>query len=295
MRHPVRSRKSTPTYRRDRRQTARLADRACRDGWRGRGQQEGRQCRSLSAGPRGQISAGSPPAIAASCRSRPGADLAGNVGGTCGSRHVFDRRLRPAEAPGFWDLARDHYGSHAAIRRTVDRRGRPRGDQGPGRGRRPADAAGGEPDPWWRQLASGSETLPRVDRPIAVRRSRQRPQRRADALVIGHSRTQATGRDRTLFFAESRADISRARISSPAVGGRARSHVSRLMEPCRGRLSLVEIDGSVPISDPRHRSLQDAARQRTVSVAELGGYAYRCPLRALARQSERLPRLAISA
>ena len=58
----------------------------------------------------------------------------------------------PDERPGYWDLARDHYGSHTRYVTCLDR---PSGPRGHGR-----SAAIGvlpmpeqdDPDPWWRAL-----------------------------------------------------------------------------------------------------------------------------------------------
>ena len=150
----------------------------------GRGEQEGRRCRrSISRRARRRSCAGSPRAIAARCRSRTrGAHLARAAGGDGAARNaVRGRRLRAGrDAPGFWDLARDHYGSHDADDRlSLDRPGDPRRRRGPRRGRRAADAAGGRRRPVVARICCRRDgDAPRVIARLPFGAARQCPLRR---------------------------------------------------------------------------------------------------------------------
>src|SRR5437667_1649988 len=71
--------------------------------------------------------------------------------------------LAPSDRPGFWDLARDHYGSNTPMA-ACDTAGQVIRAVAGGEasiGVLPVPRAG-EPDPWWPRLASTDENTPRV-------------------------------------------------------------------------------------------------------------------------------------
>src|SRR5205085_4691589 len=67
----------------------------------------------------------------------------------------------PPEAPGFWDLARDHYGSHTPMQgyRTIGQVIRAVTESEAAIGVLPMPEEG-EPDPWWRHLLSTDGQAP---------------------------------------------------------------------------------------------------------------------------------------
>lgn len=182
----------------------------------------------------------------------------------------------PEDQPGYWDLARDHYGGATIFL-----------------ARAPADhviAALGEPgatvavlpairdedaEAWWPLLAEEE----RRDLYIMVRLPLA-PSANArgdglEALVVGPAAPEPTGRDRSLFAFETRDELSRSSLASALKAA--------ALEPCSfaawhdpkgGRhLNLVELDGFVTPKDARIQRLADATRGEIVRAVHLGGYA----------------------
>jgi chorismate mutase-like protein len=194
----------------------------------------------------------------------------------------------PADAQGFWDLARDHYGSYApmsayrssgqVIRAVTE------GRAAVGILPMPEE---GEADPWWRHLASQDDKAPRVIARLPFGTRGNARSGGSDALVIGCGAQQETGADRTLFIAESAVDISRARLLGLLSSAALNCTFLASSEHAGGIFNLVEIDGFVPLSDPRitrfHTQL-DAARYR---LLPFGGYALPLPAAALSLDAVR--------
>jgi chorismate mutase/prephenate dehydratase len=188
----------------------------------------------------------------------------------------------PPEAQGFWDLARDHYGSQAQMLayRTTGQviHAVTEGQAAVGVLPMPQE---GDPDPWWRHLLSADGNAPHV---IARLPFGGRGNIRADgdALAIGRGVEQPTGRDRTLLVTENAADISRGRMFSMLAGLGIDCTFLASCEHAEGANTLIEIDGFVPVSDPRldrlctqlgpalHRLLRFGGYAVPLSAAELG-------------------------
>jgi chorismate mutase / prephenate dehydratase len=179
----------------------------------------------------------------------------------------------PPEAQGFWDLARDHYGSHAQILayRTTGQviHAVTEGQAAVGVLPMPQE---GEPDPWWRHLLSADDDAPHV---IARLPFAGRGNARADgdALAIGRGAEQPTGRDRTLLAAENAPGISRGRMFSTLAGLGFVCTFLAYCEHAEGANTLMEIDGFVPVSDPRLERLQAQLGPALYRLLRFGGYA----------------------
>jgi chorismate mutase len=182
--------------------------------------------------------------------------------------------LAPGQAQGFWDLARDHFGSHTpmsayySIRQVI--RAVTEGQASVGVLPMPQE---GEADPWWPHLLSKDENAPRVVArlPFGARGNVRGDS--TDALAIGRGAQQETGRDRILLATESAADISRGRIL------RTLSSVGLVFtflgsyEHGDSALNLIEIDGFIRITDPRIGSLRAQLDSGLRRLLPLGGYA----------------------
>src|SRR5258707_1218105 len=73
----------------------------------------------------------------------------------------------------------------------------------------------------------------------------------ADALAIGRGTEQPTGQDRTFFATENAPDISRGRIvSTLSELGLSCTYIA-LCEHADSINTLIEVDGFVPVGDPR--------------------------------------------
>jgi chorismate mutase/prephenate dehydratase len=189
----------------------------------------------------------------------------------------------PLDRPGFWDLARDHYGSNTpmvaydcvgqVIRTTAE------GEASVGVLPMPQPD---EPDPWWRQLLSIDESAVQVIArlPFGLRGNARGDA--ADALVIGRNVFQESGLDRTVLAAECAADITRARILK---GLSARGLRCTFFASCgldRGSVSLIEIEGFVPISDARLDKFRIELGGALDRLLPIGGYAVPLPAAVLA-------------
>ena len=180
----------------------------------------------------------------------------------------------PSEAQGFWDLARDHYGSNTPMSayRSIGQviRAVTEGQSSVGVLPMPQE---GEPHPWWRHLLSKDENAPRVVARLPFGPRGNARSNGADALVIGRAAPQATGGDRTLLVTESAAEISRGRIFRILTSLGLPCTFFASCEHLGGALDLIEIDGCVPISDPRLDGFRAQLGRELQRLLPLGGYA----------------------
>jgi chorismate mutase / prephenate dehydratase len=180
----------------------------------------------------------------------------------------------PPGTLGFWDVARDHYGSLAPM--TAYRSpGQVIGAVSEG-----AAAVGilpmpqqADSDPWWRHLVSHRDSIPRVAARLPFGPPGNARSDGAEALVIGHVVQQETGADRTLFAAEAAADISGGRFVEQlgSIGLACTFFAS--CEHNAGSLNLFEFEGFVPGGDPRIGRLRSQFDGAIGRVQPLGGYA----------------------
>jgi chorismate mutase / prephenate dehydratase len=180
----------------------------------------------------------------------------------------------PPEAQGFWDLARDHYGSHTPMLpyRTTGQviRAVTEGQAAIGVLPMPEEA---DPDPWWRHLLSAHDNAPHVVARLPFGSRGNARSDGADALAIGSLPEQETGRDRTLFAIENAPDISRGRMfATLSALGLACSFMASY-EQAEGVNTLIEINGFVPASDPRLGHFQAQLGPALYRLLRFGGYA----------------------
>jgi chorismate mutase/prephenate dehydratase len=191
--------------------------------------------------------------------------------------------LAPAEMPGFWDLARDHYGSHTpmsaycSIGQVI--RAVTEGQAAVGILPMPQE---GDLDPWWRHLLSQDDDAPRVVARLPFGDRGNARGDRGDALVIGGGMQQETGADRTFFAVESLAGISRARFLGLLASLGLACTFFASWEYADGALNLLELDGFVQLSDPRLRSFRTQLGAAPHRLLPFGGYALPLPPAALA-------------
>jgi chorismate mutase len=182
--------------------------------------------------------------------------------------------LAPVEAPGYWDLARDHYGSstpmsaYASTGQVI--RAVSEGRASLGVLPMPQE---GEADPWWRHLVSQDDDAPRVLARLPFGARGNARSEGADALAIGRGVQQETGADRTFLAAETAAGISRARIFGvlAAIGLTCTFFAS--CEQGESAVNLIEIEGFVPPADPRLAVLRDRLGPTLHRLLPVGGYA----------------------
>jgi chorismate mutase len=175
----------------------------------------------------------------------------------------------PADQPGFWDLARDHYGSNTRMSAydTFDQVIRAVASGTGSVGVLPLPKSV-EPDPWWPELLSTDNNAPRVVARLPFG-ARGNARDDGDALAIGCGGQQESGLDRTLLGAEFSPAISRPLI--PELLATAGLVCTFVACSDRGTVYLIEVEGFVPISDRRLDAFR--AVLGAEQLLPLGGYA----------------------
>ena len=180
----------------------------------------------------------------------------------------------PSEMPGYWDLARDHYGSntpmsaYGSIGQVI--RAVSEGRASVGVLPMPQE---GDPDPWWRHLLSIDERTPRVMARLPFGSRGNARSDGADALTIGRGEQQATGSDRTFLAAETSADISRARMFTTLSSIGLGCTFCASYEHGGSAVNLLEIDDFVLPSDQRLGAFRARLGPALHRLLPFGGYA----------------------
>jgi chorismate mutase len=180
----------------------------------------------------------------------------------------------PPEAQGFWDIARDHYGSHTPMltfRSTAQViRALTEGHAAIGVLPMPEEE---DPDPWWRHLLSTHDHAPHVIARLPFGARGNARSDSADALAIGYGGQHETGRDRTLIATENAPDISRGRMFATLSALGLACTFMASCEHAEGVNTLIEIDGFLPITDPRFARLREQFGPALYRLLGFGGYA----------------------
>ncbi len=187
----------------------------------------------------------------------------------------------PEDRRGFWDVARDHYGSFvsmtavnspvAAIRAV---------SEGTATVAVVPYPAEDDADPWWRFLVSSEAHMPRVVARLPFGgRGNGRGENR-DALALALVPHEPTGDDRTLISVELGQDLSRGRLKDhlescglPPTG----FCTWHARDPSGPSIHLVEIADFVDHADPRLSGLVERLGEIPVRVNSVGGYAVPLP------------------
>lgn len=184
----------------------------------------------------------------------------------------------PPQMPGYWDLARDHYGSHTpmvpyrsanqVIGAVIE------GEAAVGVLPMPIED---EADPWWRHLLSTDDSAPHVIARLPFGARGNARSNGTDALAIGRGLEQPTGQDRTLFAIENALDISRGRIVSTLSELGFACTFMATCEHAEAANTLIEVDGFVAPDDPRLDQLQAQLGKSLYRLLRLGSYAVPLP------------------
>jgi chorismate mutase len=184
----------------------------------------------------------------------------------------------PPQMPAYWDLARDHYGSHTPMvpcgstshvigavtegQATVGVLPMPIED---------------DRDPWWRHLLSTDDDAPHIIARLPFGARGNARSDGGDALAIGRGTEQPTGQDRTFFVTENAPDISRGRIvSTLAELGLACTFISSCNHADAAN-TLIEVDGFVAPDDPRLDRFRSQLGKALYRMLRLGSYAVPLP------------------
>lgn len=179
----------------------------------------------------------------------------------------------PSADSGYWDLARDHFGSNTPMTpyRSVGEVIRAVTDAQASIAVVPMPSED-DPDPWWPFIASASGPAPQVlaRLPFAGRGNARAG---GDALAIGSGVLEPTGDDRSLVVVETRGEVGRARlIAGFAAAGLAGTFRAAFV-PGRGTtLNLVELADFVLPDDRRLTIFREHVGEAVERIALLGSY-----------------------
>ena len=182
---------------------------------------------------------------------------------------------RPADQPGFWDLARDHFGCQipfvandtpaqvlAAVRANPSTLGVVPA---------PIEA---DTAPWWPLLAGRDATLPNVVARLPFLVMPNARARGISAFVLARMEPEDCGDDRALISIEAVSGLSRNRIAGALAKVGLPAFTSVLDQLAGGvHHYLVELPGVIADGDPRLRELGAALGLESGRVAAIGAYA----------------------
>ena len=179
--------------------------------------------------------------------------------------------------PGFWDLARDQYGSYTPMtaypstRRIIEAVQK----QEVTLGILPVPARG-EADPWWRRLVFEDDTTPRIICRLPFVDGSNARAGNMDTLVICPVPNEATGRDRTCLALESREQLGAPQLAQAFSDvDLSITFTADTLDPNRPQVwqTFVELDGFIEPGEPRIKAVEDAFNGAITRVVGLGGYA----------------------
>jgi len=182
---------------------------------------------------------------------------------------------RPADQPGYWDLARDHFGCQipfvandtpaqvlAAVRANPSTIGVVP---------TPIES---DATPWWPLLAGRDATLPNVVARLPFLDMPNARARGISAFVLARMEPEDSGDDRTLISVEAVTGLSRNRIAGALAKVGLPAFTSALDQVAGGvHHYLVELPGVLADGDERLRELGTALELTSGRVAAIGAYA----------------------
>jgi chorismate mutase / prephenate dehydratase len=182
---------------------------------------------------------------------------------------------RPADQPGYWDLARDHFGCQipfvandtpaqvlAAVRANPSTLGVVP---------TPIES---DTTPWWPLLAGRDATLPNVVARLPFLDMSNARARGISAFVLARMEPEDSGDDRTLISVEAANGLSRNRIAGALAKVGLPAFTSALDQVAGGvHHYLVELPGVLADGDERLHELGTALGLTSGRVAAIGAYA----------------------
>ena len=179
----------------------------------------------------------------------------------------------PSAASGYWDLARDHFGSYAPMTayNSIGQVIRAVTDKQVSIGILPMPSED-DADPWWRFLVSSDAAAPRVlaRLPFAGRGNARDG---GDALAVGSGALEPTGADRSLIVVETRGEVSRARLFAALTASGLTCDFFAAFDPGGGaKLNLVELTDFVLPDDNRLTMFSEQVGAAIERILSLGSY-----------------------
>ena len=183
----------------------------------------------------------------------------------------------PHENGGYWDLARDHFGSavpmtrHASVRSVLEAVHR----QDATVGVLPM-VAHDDADPWWRHIVTNQPGAPRIVGRLPFAGRGNGVGGDLEALIVCPLQWTPCGRDRSLFALDLEPGLGLNQVRKMLTdNGLAPTLVVQWREDAGtgAWLYLFEIDGWVAPDDPRLAALEERFATMFKRCIRLGGYA----------------------
>ena len=183
----------------------------------------------------------------------------------------------PEKSVGYWDMARDHYGS--ATRMSLHRLANPvlnavfSGSVTVGLLPMPAE---GDADPWWPRLIGAGDNLPRVIARVPFIENGNGRFEDLGALAIARTMPGISGDDVSLYAVEATAGFSRASIQDAFVTAGLPTNAITVWSESQSATShfhLIEISEYVRPDDARIAAIADSHGEHIIRIVDLGGYA----------------------
>ena len=177
----------------------------------------------------------------------------------------------PADRPGFWDMARDHYGSRVPIT-VCDRLNQAVSAVLDGKATVAILPFPNEDDaePWWPHLVGRA---PHIVARLPFGDPGNQRNRGLQALVIGAAQAEPTGRDRSLVVVETVGQVSRSSLRDALTACRLDPTLIQSRKSGHGpELHLIEVLDFLTRDDPRIAALAHAVAD-DARATWIGAYA----------------------
>jgi chorismate mutase-like protein len=196
----------------------------------------------------------------------------------------------PPEEPGYWDIARDHYGCRVpilgfdrlnhAISAVLDGQATVAVLPLPHEGDR---------DPWWRRIAVKQPKVPHVIARLPFGDPGNQRGRGLQALVIGTTANEPTDKDRSLLVAETRDPVSRSTMRDALSTAKLQPVFIQAFQELGGpEQHLVEVEGFLAPDDARLAALAKTLGAEARALV-IGGYALPLSAEELASEAVKAP------
>jgi len=183
----------------------------------------------------------------------------------------------PPGQPGYWDLARDHFGSltpasaHDTPQQVVNAVGGGRASVGV-----LPMPDGDDPQPWWPMMLARDAVHPRIVARLPFGAGDTVRGAPLEAFAVAACESEPTGRDRSLLIVEASGEISRSSILAEGRSAGLEAGAIQSWQPpgeTQSWLHLIDIDGFLPPEDPRLAGFAARLGKSLGRIWPVGGYA----------------------
>jgi chorismate mutase len=182
----------------------------------------------------------------------------------------------PEKSVGYWDLARDHFGSATpmSLHKSPQLVVRAVGEGAATVGLLPVPEEG-DAEPWWRYMAGAGPDGPRIIARLPFCGNPGARFENLEALAVAQLDIDESGDDVSFLVVPASDKLSRASFNGRVQDAGLDGHIVGAYEEGAGlpRLYLVEVAGFVATGDPRISKLVDRLGDQGGQVFAIGGYA----------------------